>query len=125
MTGEKQEKGRGAPRRAARKKEADKALPPTHGTPLDGGTREPSDPPRSPESEAASDPAQSRVAGETPEVASPSDEVFLDIIKKAREGNIKYQELFLKYIDLISQKTTEEDEIIYEATFVDDKDKET
>ena len=55
----------------------------------------------------------------------PDDAVFRDIIKKATEGNIKYQELYLKYINLISAKTADEDEVIYEATFVDDKDKET
>ncbi len=54
----------------------------------------------------------------------PDDAVFRDIVKKATGGDIKYQELYLKYIDLISAKTADEDEVIYEATFVDDKDKE-
>ncbi len=59
------------------------------------------------------------------EAGMPDDAVFRDIVQKAAEGNIKYQELYLKYIDLISGKTAENDEVIYEATFVDDKDKET
>jgi hypothetical protein len=55
----------------------------------------------------------------------PDDAVFRDIVKKATEGNIKYQELYLKYIDLISAKTADEDEVIYEATFVDEKEKDS
>ncbi len=55
-----------------------------------------------------------------------SDEaVFRDIIMKAAQGNIKYQELYLKYIDLISEKLIDEDEVVYEATFIDDEDKNT
>jgi hypothetical protein len=54
----------------------------------------------------------------------PDNAVFRDIVRKATGGDIKYQELYLKYIDLISAKTADEDEVIYEATFVDDKDKE-
>lgn len=56
--------------------------------------------------------------------AAPDDAVFRDIITKAAEGNIKYQELYLKYIDLISGKMADGDEIVYEATFIDDEDKE-
>ena len=58
-------------------------------------------------------------------IVPPSDEVLRDIIRKAKEGDIEYQKLYLKYIDLIRQKTGNEDEVIYEATFVDDKDKDT
>jgi len=55
-----------------------------------------------------------------------SDEAaFRDIIMKAAQGNIKYQELYLKYIDLISEKLIDEDEVVYEATFIDDEDKNT
>lgn len=52
------------------------------------------------------------------------DAVFRDIVRKAAEGNIKYQELYLKYIDLISEKTVDEDEVVYEAVFIDDEDQE-
>ncbi len=55
----------------------------------------------------------------------PGDEVFRDIIRKAARGDIKYQELYLKYIDLISGRMIDEDEVVYEATFIDDQDKET
>jgi hypothetical protein len=54
---------------------------------------------------------------------SAHDEVFLDIIAKARECNIKYQELYLKYIDLITEKGARDDKVIYEATFIEDKNK--
>jgi hypothetical protein len=54
---------------------------------------------------------------------SAHDEVFMDIIAKAREGNIKYQELYLKYIDLITEKGARDDKVIYEATFIEDKNK--
>jgi hypothetical protein len=57
--------------------------------------------------------------------ATRGDAVFKDIVKKAAEGNIKYQELYLKYIDLITEKMVDEDEVVYEATFIDDEDKET
>ncbi len=57
--------------------------------------------------------------------AGGADAVFRDIVKKAGEGDIKYQELYLKYIDLISERTGNEDEVVYEATFIDDEDQET
>jgi hypothetical protein len=56
--------------------------------------------------------------------AGGSDAVFRDIVKKAGEGNIKYQELYLKYIDLITERTDNENEVVYEATFIDDEDQE-
>jgi hypothetical protein len=71
-------------------------------------------------------------AGHGPDAVRPSpdqppigDAVFRDIVRKAAEGNIKYQELYLRYIDLISGRQADADEVIYEATFVDDKDQET
>jgi hypothetical protein len=64
-------------------------------------------------------------AGTAASAAAPDDAVFRDIIKKAAEGNIKYQELYLKYIDLISGKMVDENEVVYEATFIDDQDQET
>ena len=54
--------------------------------------------------------------------AGGGDAVFRDIVKKAGEGNIKYQELYLKYIDLISERRDSEEEVVYEATFIDDED---
>jgi hypothetical protein len=64
------------------------------------------------------------VGGDDAGGAAPDDAVFRDIVKKAAEGNIKYQELYLKYIDLISEKTAGGDEVVYEATFIDDEDQE-
>lgn len=57
--------------------------------------------------------------------AGGADAVFRDIVKKAGEGNIKYQELYLKYIDLISERTDNKEEVVYRATFVDDEDQES
>ena len=54
----------------------------------------------------------------------PEDAVFRDIVRKAAEGNIKYQELYLKYIDLIAERMVDEDEVVYEAVFIDDEDQE-
>ncbi len=56
---------------------------------------------------------------------APDDAVFRDIIMKAAQGNIKYQELYLKYIDLISEKLIDKNEVVYEATFIDDEDQNT
>ncbi len=85
------------------------------------------------------DPESGETSRETPEIpkgagedidggaagaAAPDDAVFRDIMTKAAEGNIKYQELYLKYIDLISGKMVDENEVIYEATFIDDEDQE-
>lgn len=64
-------------------------------------------------------------AGRATDPAAGDDAVFRDIIQKAAEGNIKYQELYLKYIDLISRKMVDRDEVIYEASFIDDHDQET
>jgi hypothetical protein len=60
-----------------------------------------------------------------PDLVPPDDEVLRDIVRKAKEGDIDYQKLYLKYIDLIRLKAADEDEVIYEATFVEDKDKDT
>ncbi|MBN2224985.1 MAG: hypothetical protein JW765_09950 [Deltaproteobacteria bacterium] len=69
---------------------------------------------------------ETKAAGEgtAADAAPPDDAVFRDIIKKAGQGDIKYQELYLKYIDLISGKMIDENEVIYEATFIDDEDKD-
>ncbi len=61
--------------------------------------------------------------GQGGEAEPIGDAVLRDIARKAAEGNIKYQELYLKYIDLIRAMPAG-DEVIYEATFVDDKDQE-
>jgi hypothetical protein len=66
-------------------------------------------------------PALTRTAVDT----APDDAVFRDIVTKAAEGDINYQKLYLKYIDLISGKMVDEDEVIYEATFIDDEDQGT
>jgi hypothetical protein len=65
------------------------------------------------------------LSGDAAGTEVPGDEVFRDIIRKAARGDIKYQELYLKYIDLISGRMIDEDEVVYEATFIDDQDKET
>jgi hypothetical protein len=59
-----------------------------------------------------------------PGLVPPSDEVLRDIVRKAKDGDIDYQKLYLKYIDLIRFKLADEEEVIYEATFVEDKDKD-
>jgi|GEM_PF-4551695 len=72
---------------------------------------------------AASDTGVALPAEDT-ENAVPEEAVFRDIVRKAAEGNIKYQELYLKYIDLIAEKMVDEDEVVYEAVFIDDEDQE-
>jgi hypothetical protein len=57
--------------------------------------------------------------------AAAGEAAIRDIITKAAEGDINYQKLYLKYIDLISGKMVDENEVIYEATFIDDEDHET
>ena len=128
---EEKSKGRKSPRRASGKKNTED--PQANEIVLPGGAP-PGDPMRG-DKQGRSRPAGERPIGYQEEGPTgqdgktgpdpPSDDVFRDIVKKAREGNIKYQELYLKYIDLISQKTADGDEVIYEATFIDDKDKET
>ncbi len=76
-----------------------------------------------PEKEAAEKPARGEGVRIEAGGEASGEAVFRDIVRKASEGNIKYQELYLKYIDLISGSPTE-DEVIYVATFVDDKDQE-
>jgi hypothetical protein len=71
--------------------------------------------------EGGADPPVLAATADAPET---DDAVFRDIVRKAAEGNIKYQELYLKYIDLISEKTADGDEVVYEATFIDDEDQD-
>jgi hypothetical protein len=51
--------------------------------------------------------------------------VLQSIIEKAKEGNIKHQELYLKYIDLFMGLGNGDDEVIYTAEFIDDKKEKT
>ena len=46
-------------------------------------------------------------------------EVLDAILREAKKGSVKHQELYLKYIDIFGER--EEGDIIYEAEFVNDK----
>ncbi|GEM_PF-3342719 len=52
--------------------------------------------------------------------------VLKAIVRQAKKGEAKQQELYLKYIDVFSKTGKDEDdeEVVYETEFVDDKDKE-
>ncbi|MBN1572669.1 MAG: hypothetical protein JW984_05660 [Deltaproteobacteria bacterium] len=51
--------------------------------------------------------------------------VLKTIVRQAKKGEAKQQELYLKYIDVFSKtgKDEEDEEVVYETEFVDDKDK--
>lgn len=52
--------------------------------------------------------------------------VLKTIVRQAKKGEAKQQELYLKYIDLFGRAggDEEDEEVVYETEFVDDKDKE-
>ena len=51
--------------------------------------------------------------------------VLKTIVRQAKKGEAKQQELYLKYIDVFNKTGKDEDdeEVVYETEFVDDKDK--
>jgi len=51
--------------------------------------------------------------------------VLESIIEEAKKGDIKHQELYLKYIDHFLGGNNGDEEVIYTAEFVDDEKKET
>ncbi len=53
--------------------------------------------------------------------------VLKTIVRQAKKGEVKQQELFLKYIDVFSDfgKEDKDEEIIYDVEFVDDDEEET
>jgi len=53
-----------------------------------------------------------------------AENVLKVIFEEAKKGSIKHQELYLKYIDLFVGNRGEDRDVIYEATFVDDKTEE-
>ncbi len=52
--------------------------------------------------------------------------VLKTIVRQAKKGEAKQQELFLKYIDVFSDfgKEDEDEEVIYDVEFVDDEEEE-
>lgn len=51
--------------------------------------------------------------------------VLESIIEEAKKGDIKHQELYLKYIDHFLGGDNGDEDVIYTAEFVDDEKKET
>jgi len=51
--------------------------------------------------------------------------VLESIIEEAKKGDIKHQELYLKYIDHFLGGDNGDEDVIYTAEFIDDEKKET
>ena len=81
---------------------------------------------RSPEDKAASGMDEGNGADGNEDNGDNGKGVLKAIVRQAKKGEAKQQELYLKYIDVFSKTGKDEDdeEVVYETEFVDDKDKE-
>ena len=64
--------------------------------------------------------------GENSENGGNGKGVLKTIVRQAKKGEVKQQELFLKYIEVFSDygKEDKDEDVIYDVEFVDDQEEE-